>query len=337
MIHLITYGNHKFENSGSEALLVNEAFSTLSAAEWMAETDMPLVLDRSMSASEVSYVLRKIGFEPSPAEISPWIGQNRSNLIKDLIEGFDASPIVEFPEWTKFEPRYWGHNDWSENKRNAFRSARRQEIAELRQWWIKQMLATNSPLAERIVLFWENTFVAGFSGLEDKSHAQWMRHKTIRTHALGNYREFLHAIVKDPAILIYLDNNENKRESPNENLARELFELFTLGEGNYSENDVRESARALAGWHVSEFGRISFIEKAWARDFSKKEIFGEKKNFDGEKLVEIILRHQKASEFVVKRLWSEFVSLEPIPQEALLHWSDAFRKMNYEISEMLNR
>ena len=327
--------SQKFKKSETEPLLVDSAFATLSAIEWMAESDMPLVLDRHMSASEVSYVLRKTGFEPSPAEISPWIGQNRSNLIKYLINGLDASPVIEFPEWTEFEPRYWGHSDWSDNKRNAFRSARRQEIAELRQWWIRQMLATNSPLAERVVLFWENTFVSGFSDLEEKSHAQWMHHKTIRTHALGNYQEFLQAIVKDPAILIYLDNNENKRDSPNENLARELLEIFTLGEGNYSENDVRESARALAGWHVSEFGEIGFIEKAWARDFSQKKIFGEKKNFDGEKLVELILRHPKAAEFVVKRLWSEFISLEPIPEEALLHWSDAFRKMNYEISELL--
>ena len=328
--------NQKFENSETDFLLAESAFSTLTADEWMAKSNMPLVSDRSMSASEVSYVLRKIGFEPSPAEVSPWIGQNRLDLIRALIGGLDSSPVIEFPEWTEFEPRYWGHNDWSENKRNAFRSARRQEIAELRQWWIKQMLATNSPLAERVVLFWENTFVAGFSGLEEKSHAQWMHHKTIREHALGNYREFLLAIVKDPAILIYLDNNENNRESPNENLARELFELFTLGEGNYSENDIKEAARALAGWHVSEFGKISFIENAWARDFTRKKIFGEKKNFDGEKLVELILRHSKASEFVVKRLWSEFISLEPIPQEALLHWSDAFRKMDYEISELLS-
>ena len=123
--------NQKFENSGSEVLLVDGAFSTLSAAEWMAESDMPLVVDRSMSASEVSYVLRKIGFEPSPAEISPWIGQKRSNLIKDLIKGLDASSIVEYPEWTKFEPRYWGHNDWSENKRNAFRSARRLSLIHI--------------------------------------------------------------------------------------------------------------------------------------------------------------------------------------------------------------
>ena len=91
----------------------------------------------------------------------------------------------------------------------------------------------------------------------------------------------------------------------------------------------------MAGWHVSEFGKISFLEKSWARDFSKKEIFGISKRFDGEGLVDLILMHQKASEFVVKRLWSEFVSLEPMPTEVLAHWSEAFRKTDYEISELL--
>jgi uncharacterized protein (DUF1800 family) len=327
---------HKETSKSSSALLLPEkAFSTLTAAKWMARSSMPQVLDKPMSAAEVSYVLRKIGFEPSPSEVSQWIGQNRSTLITNLIAKLDAKPVIDFPEWTKFEPRYWGQQDWPENKRSAFRSSRRQEIAELRQWWIKQMLATNSPFAERLVLFWENTFVAGFSGLDEKSHAQWMHHKTIRRYALGNYRELLHSMIKDPAILIYLDNNRNERVSPNENLARELFELFTLGEGNYSENDIKEAARALAGWHVSEFGKISFLENAWARDFTKKKIFGVQKKIDGEELVELILLHPKSSEFVVKNFWSEFISLEPIPKDTLLHWSDAFRKTNYEISELL--
>ena len=321
--------------TNSVSLLPKSAFSTLTAAKWMATSSMPLILDKPMSASEVSYVLRKIGFEPSPSDVSQWIGQNRSILIANLIAELDTNPVNNYPEWTNLEPRYWGQNDWPEKKRSAFRSARTQEIAELRQWWIKQMLATNSPLAERLVLFWENTFVAGFSGLDEKSHAQWMHHKTIRTHAFGNYRELLHSMIKDPAILIYLDNNRNERVSPNENLARELFELFTLGEGNYSENDIKEAARALAGWHVSEFGKISFLERAWARDFAKKKIFGVQKKFDGEELVELILKHTKASEYVVKKLWSEFVSLEPIPKHTLLYWSDAFRKTNYDISELL--
>ena len=275
------------------------------------------------------------GFEPSPLEVSRWVGEYRSTLIANLIEGLKTDPVNSYPAWTKLEPRYWGQNDWPEGKRSAFRSARRQEVSELRQWWITQMLASKSPLAERMVLFWENTFVAGFSGLDEKSHAQWMHHKTIRNHATGNYRELAHSMVKDPAVLIYLDNNRNQKQSPNENLARELFELFTLGEGNYSESDIKEAAKALAGWHVSEFGKISFLENSWARDFSKKEIFGVRKKFDGEGLVDLILRHQKASEFVVRRLWSEFVSLEPMPTEALAHWSEAFRKTDYEISELL--
>jgi uncharacterized protein (DUF1800 family) len=317
------------------SLLPKNEFANETAENWMAKNEMPQVADKPMSSRDISYILRKTGFEPSPSEVSRWVGEYRSTLIKNLIEGINTEPVNNYPAWTKLEPRYWGQQDWPESKRSAFRSARRQEVSELRQWWITQMLASKSPLAERMVLFWENTFVAGFSGLDEKSHAQWMHHKTIRTHATGNYRELVHAMVKDPAVLIYLDNNRNERQSPNENLARELFELFTLGEGNYSESDIKEAAKALAGWHVSEFGKISFLEKSWARDFSKKKIFGVRKKFDGEGLVDLILRHQKASEFVVRRLWSEFVSLEPMPAEALAHWSDAFRKTDYQISELL--
>ena len=317
------------------SLLPKSEFANVTAENWLAKNEMPQVADKPMSSRDVSYILRKTGFEPSPSEVSRWVGEYRSTLIVNLIEGLNTEPVNSYPAWTKLEPRYWGQNDWPESKRSAFRSARRQEVSELRQWWITQMLASKSPLAERMVLFWENTFVAGFSGLDEKSHAQWMHHKTIRNHATGNYRELAHSMVKDPAVLIYLDNNRNQKQSPNENLARELFELFTLGEGNYSESDIKEAAKALAGWHVSEFGKISFLEKSWARDFSKKEIFGVRKKFDGEGLVDLILRHQKASEFVVRRLWSEFVSLEPMPTEALAHWSEAFRKTDYEISELL--
>ena len=215
--------------TNSVSLLPKSAFSSLTAAKWMTTSSMPQVLDKPMSASEVSYILRKIGFEPSPSDVSQWIGQNRSILIANLIAELDTKPVNAYPGWTKLEPRYWGQNDWPSNKRSAFRSARKREISELRQWWIKQMLATNSPLAERLVLFWENTFVAGFSGLDEKSHAQWMHHKTIRTHAFGNYRELLHSMIKDPAILIYLDNNRNERVSPNENLHEVLqYSMFAI-------------------------------------------------------------------------------------------------------------
>ena len=248
-------------------MLPKSEFATVTAVNWLAKTTMPQVTDKPMSSRDVSYILRKTGFEPSPLEVSQWVGEYRSTLIKNLIEGLNTEPVNKYPAWTKLEPRYWGQQDWPESKRSAFRSARRQEVSELRQWWITQMLASKSPLAERVVLFWENTFVAGFSGLDEKSHAQWMHHKTIRNYATGNYRELLHSMVKDPAVLIYLDNNRNEKESPNENLARELFELFTLGEGNYSESDIKEAAKALAGWHVSEFGKISFVKFLFVKFF----------------------------------------------------------------------
>ena len=101
----------------------------------------------------------------------------------------------------------------------------------------------------------------------------------IRQHALGNYRDFLRAVVQDPAVLIYLDNNRNTKDSPNENLARELLELYTLGESNYSEQDIKESARALAGWHVAQFGPVRFFEKAWARDYTVKKYLWKTRKF----------------------------------------------------------
>ena len=309
--------------------------AVISASQWLKHSALTKIDNRPMSAREIAYVLRKIGFEPSPSDVSEWIGKPRQALTHELLTSLKTTPIVERPSWVNLEPRYWGHIDWSPAKRSAFRSARKQEISQLRQWWVKQMLASDSPFGERLVLFWENTFVAGFRGLDSKSHAQWMHHNAIRKYATGHYRDLILAMIRDPAVLIYLDNNRNKKGSPNENLAREFLELFTLGESNYSEEDVKESARALAGWHVSEFGRIKFQEKSWARDFGEKTIFNKRGDFDGEDLVDLILSHPKSAEFVVRRVWREFVSLDPIPQRVLQHWSDGFRKTGYHIKALL--
>ena len=307
----------------------------MSADDWLAQSGMPQVVDRPLTAKEAAYVLRKVGFEPAPSEIAPWVGRNRSELVLSLLNGATAVPIIAPPEWTKQAPRYWGQDSRSQSERNAFRVARQQEVGELRTWWIKQMLATQSPLGERITLFWENTFVAGFSGLDERSHAQWQHHMMIRQHALGNYRDFLRAVVQDPAVLIYLDNNRNTKDSPNENLARELLELYTLGESNYSEKDIKESARALTGWHVANYGPVRFVEQAWARDYGIKSIFGKRGNFNGHSLVDLILQQPAASEYVPKRLWREFISSEPPPAEVIRHWSKAFRDTGFDIKALV--
>ncbi|HSG03633.1 MAG TPA: DUF1800 family protein [Marinobacterium sp.] len=308
---------------------------TLTAQNWLSTTSMPRMVDQPLSADEVAYILRKTGFEPPPDEVEPWIGKPRSELVRYLLRTLSSDAVVPAPEWTGESVRYWGHGDWPEAQRAAFRSARQQEVGDLRLWWISQMLATPSPMGERMVMFWENTFVAGFSGLNEKSHAQWYHHESLREHAIGSYAELLTSMLRDPAVLIYLDNNNNREDAPNENLARELLELFTLGESNYTERDIKEAARALAGWHVSEFGDLSFQVSPWAQDRSRKTIFGQQGNFNGDDLADLILAHPEASKHVSRRLWQEFISSEAAPEQAINQFASAFVASGYRIDALL--
>lgn len=316
-----------------EAVIVPQ--QTVTAKDWLAASSMPKMIDQPLKADDVAYVLRKTGFEPAPDEVEPWLGKPRSSLVNHLLKTLSTEPVIPQPEWTRESVRYWGHGEWPESRRAAFRSARQQEVGGLRQWWLTQMLATPSPMGERMVMFWENTFVAGFSGLDNKSHAQWYHHENIRRNATGSYADLLAAMLRDPAVLIYLDNNNNRKDAPNENLARELLELYTLGESNYSERDIKETARALAGWHVSEFGDLSFEENAWARDRSRKTIFGQRGNFNGDDMAELILAHPEASKHVSRRLWKEFISSEAPPPEAIDAFAAAFVASGYRIDSLL--
>ena len=184
--------------------------SQISGLDWLSRTSMPRFVDQVMDAREVAYILRKVGFDPSSAEVSEWIGKQRSLMVSRLLTELKTVPVIEPPRWTSVEPRYWGHKDWHRKKRAAFRAARNEEVASLRQWWISQMLASQSPFGERLVLFWENTFVAGYSGLENKSHAQWFHHQTIRKNASGNYGleacrlDSLHPIVSKSFCFVFV-------------------------------------------------------------------------------------------------------------------------------------
>lgn len=309
--------------------------SVQTAKDWLATASMPKMVDQSLKADEVAYVLRKTGYEPAPDEVQPWIGKQRSELINHLLESLSTTPVIPPPDWTRESVRYWGQDEWPESRRAAFRSARQQEVGTLRQWWLSQMLATPSPMGERMVMFWENTFVAAFGGLEEKSHAQWYHHETLRRHATSSYPKLVAAMLRDPAVLIYLDNNRNRKDAPNENLARELLELYTLGESNYSEKDIKESARALAGWHVSEFGDLSFEVSPWAQDRSRKTIFGERGNFNGDDMAQLILAHPEAAKHVSRRLWKEFISIEAPPTEAVEQFAAAFVASGYRIDALL--
>jgi uncharacterized protein (DUF1800 family) len=158
------------------------------------------------------------------------------------------------------------------------------------------------------------------------------QNRLFRKHALGNFKEFLHEVIRDPAMIIYLDNRNNNKTHPNENLARELLELFTMGEGHYSEKDIKELARGLTGYTLNKNLEFTFRKKA--HDSDKKIFFGETGNFDADAMIEIILRQEATSIYIVTKFYKEFVSYTPNKQE-IQRLAKLFQKNNYELKPLM--
>ena len=201
----------------------------------------------------------------------------------------------------------------SKEERQRFLAQEIRRGFELRTWWVQEMLATPSPLTERMTLFWHNHFV---SSQQKVRYAQLMYNQNVllRRQATGSFAQLLHAASKDPAMVIYLDAASNRKGKPNENFAREVMELFTLGEGHYTERDVREAARAFTGWSIEpETGEFKW--RPFLHDDGVKTVLGKTGQFDGDAVLDILLEKPQTAEFLVAKLWREFVSPEPDPAE----------------------
>jgi len=209
----------------------------------------------------------------------------------------------------------------------------RDEGKSLQTWWVKHLLKTRSPFLERMTLFWHNHFPSSI----DKTQQCSMLHQQnllLRKHALGNFGKMLHAIAKDPAMLVYLDGFVSTKQEPNENFARELLELFSLGIGHYTENDMREAARAFTGWGVDDHsGR--YIFRGNDHDKGVKTFLGQRGNFNGEDIINIILRHPRTAERIAIKMWHEFISISRPDMGVIKQWAQVFRGSNYDISRLL--
>lgn len=208
----------------------------------------------------------------------------------------------------------------------------REQGRELRNWWIGEMLATDQPLVEKMTLFWHDHFTSSIQKVRYVP-ALYRQNVLFRREALGNFGTLLKAVAHDPAMLIYLDGVRNVAREPNENFARELLELFTLGEGHYSEADVKNAARAFTGWSIDrDSGR--FVDRMQRHDAGEKTFLGQSGHFDGDDILAILLRHPRTAETIVEKLWREFVSLTPDPVE-VKRLAGLFRAGNYEMKALL--
>ena len=282
-----------------------------------------------MGYGDARHLLARTGFGPTDAEVRAYAVMSRDDAIARLLRETRTVPVTPLPAFAlDTGPLRPPGRDAPDEERKAFLQEQIRHGLELRAWWVQEMFATPSPLTERMTVFWHNHFVSSQQKVRI-ARLMYTQNATLRGNALGNFGTLLHAASKDPAMLIYLDSAQNRRGQPNENFAREVMELFTLGEGHYSEQDIKEAARAFTGWSLNR-QTGEYVFRPALHDYGKKSILGRSGNFDGDAVLEILLAQSATSEYITTRLWREFVSPDPDPRE-IKRIAQIFRGNNYDI------
>lgn len=279
-----------------------------------------------MNQKELQHLYWRAGFGKNPKGVIP-SGQQRKSVVKALFENSKSisSLKIDLSFLDGINLR-----DLKDNPELAreLREKSRKKILDLNYAWINRLVNPKEVLRERMTLFWANHFVC-----KDNSvvHIQQFNN-VLRTYALGDFRTFVKAISKEAAMLKYLNGKQNRKNQPNENFARELMELFTLGEGQYSEKDIKESARAFTGYNYDFKGSFKF--RARQHDEGIKTFFGKSGNFSGNDIIDIILENKQCSKFISDKIYRYFVN--PIPNDKHISaMADVFSK-DYNIESLMH-
>ena len=282
-----------------------------------------------LTLTEAAHLARRSGFNADRAIVTQLMSfDTRAAAVSWLVDHTGSEPTL--PEWHgEAKPVFKG---MEQAMRKDTRKRMNRLNRELVYWWYVWMCTTEAPLVERMTLFWHNHFV---SSSQKVSWAPTMlqQNQLFRSEALGNFGTLLRDILRDPAMLVYLDNHKSSKKKPNENFARELLELFTLGEGEYTETDVKEMARALTGASVHG-ATDDYVFRSRKHDTGEKTILGHVGTFGPDDIADIILEQEATALYVCKKLYREFVSLEPNP-EAVEALAEIFRESGYEIKPVL--
>ncbi|MDF1809536.1 MAG: DUF1800 domain-containing protein [Phycisphaerales bacterium] len=225
--------------------------------------------------------------------------------------------------------------------RQKAQRADRTQMREIQRWWFTRMIQSPRPLQEKLTLFWHGHFATSFRITEDSYH-MYSQNRMFRANAAGNFADLLRAIIRDPAMLKYLNNNQNRKSSPNENFAREIMELFSLGEGNYSERDIKDGAKALTGF---TFRDDAFYFNKNGHDNNTKQVLGMSGNFDADGFVNAILFSPACAPFICAKIYKFFVADIPTdvkeltgPQRTVVrNMSSMLQDQRYALKPILRR
>jgi uncharacterized protein (DUF1800 family) len=238
-----------------------------------------------------------------------------SNYLKGLTMGIDD--VVKLQK-----------KDFSQDEKKQMRKQSQEDIKSLNLAWLNEMVNTDAQLREKMSLFWHGHFASRNLNI----FYQQLLLDTIRKNALGNFADLLREVSKSAAMINFLNNNQNKKGHPNENFAREVMELFTMGRGNYSEEDVKEAARAFTGWGANLQGE--FVFRKFQHDNGDKIFLGKTGNLDGDDVLNILLEQRQTANFIAKKIYRFFVN-DNIDESKVAWLGNRFYQSNYDIRSLM--
>jgi uncharacterized protein (DUF1800 family) len=279
-----------------------------------------------MTGSEkLFHFYRRAGFGV-PMQPFPKDNLKLEDVVHQCIHGSSIKPLQAasgFPMMSRDAFR-----DLSKAEKQQIKDQMKELVFALNAEWLEKMTTDKDGVAEKMTLFWHNHFACR----EDIPPYTQSLINTIRQHALGDFRTMLKQVSREPAMLRFLNNLQNKKQHPNENFAREVMELFTMGVGNYTEKDIKESARAFTGWSLSEeTGEFLFRERI--HDTGIKDFLGRQGNFNGDDILDIILEQEATARFIAGKIYRCYVN--PVPNKEHVEAIAAVFRKNYHIGEMM--
>jgi len=277
------------------------------------------------NTKQVKHLFARAAFGMRFEDLKVYENMPVKGVVKNLFENSrDNDSISVVNDNTTYDMLIKGDVD----QKKMFLKAQKEMEKTLNLAWITQMSATKAPLREKMSLFWNNHFACRtLKG----GHAEQLLN-IERSNALGNFRTMVMEVSKSPAMLQFLNNQQNRKNHPNENFARELMELFTVGRGNYTEQDIKESARAFTGWGFDKDGQ--FVMRPFFHDNDEKTFMGKTGDFTGEDIINTLLARKETAHFVSTKLYKYLVNEVPDPMH-INAMTDVFYNADYEIKPLL--
>jgi len=296
------------------------SFRLNSLSPYIPDADMP------WNDQRVRHIYDRFGYGANLSEIQQGLSSNPSDLVDQLVDGVLNAPALTPPYWANYSrDDYDALNDddiYFEHK------------AEMRRIWIAQKI--DDPFRAKLALFWHNHFVTE-EDVYDCNSYMWSYYELLNNYALGNFRRFVEEMGKNAAMLVYLNGNENVAEEPNENYARELMELFTMGENNgYTQTDVEEVSRALTGWRTDRFDCTPPYFESQFFDSTNKTIFGQTDNWNYDDVHELIftLRKDQVATFICSKLY-RFLVYDQVVEEVLAEMKALFESSGWLLAQVV--